>query len=970
MWRAENPNTKEYTWRNTDHTIRTRIDRIYTPTNLKNQTTTKITTCPYSDHDVVLTTIKNQGNPRGPGVWKLNVKLLKDKWYINEIKNLLELWSKQQNNDKDPASTWDDLKETIKRISIKHSIRKAKERRDRKEKLTNEVNALLQAQHPEEDKIKKKEQELKQIMDQEAEGQQIRSRAKWTEQGEKPTRYFYGLEKTRQKSSTIDKLKKENEVITNDIDILETARDFYQRLYTAEPTNLDDQKWLLQHIEKKLTNEERQDCEGPMKTKETTKAAQELNNNKAPGPDGIPVEFYKHFWNQLMQPLTDLYNYNYDNEAMTESQQSAILRLLYKKKDKERLKNWRPISLLNTDYKIAAKVIANRLKPVLDTIIHEDQTCGIPGRTIYENIFKLRDIVHHTHRNKHQVILISLDQEKAFDRVDRIFLEKTLNTMNFGPSFNNWIRTLYFNANATITNNGWFSDPVKLMRGLRQGCPLSPLLYVLVAETLGQAIRQDPHIKGTHIPGGNGETDKLTQYADDATLILKDELSVLRSFDIIGRYEQGSGSKLNYEKSEGIYIGNQEGRNTGPVPITWKTDYIKVLGTQIGPTMEQDWETPTKKSDKRLQGWASRSLTIYGRALILRTFALANFIFLATSFQIPEKLIIQMQRKIFTYLWKGQTEYVKRETMYLPLKEGGLAIPDLRKANTTTKMKWIRMIGNKDYQKTWVKWPRYYIGTSLSTIKTQWSFLRSNMYPHADPGNQPPWYHIVERTTKKYAKEIGLMNEEEITNKNLQTLLNQDNDQPRANGKWKRENIAEEEMEQHWKELWFTPNVNKEKERMWRLTHGILPTISKLKKWKMVKEAKCPYCKQEEDEKHVFKDCERNKKLWDYVTHLMEGIKKKKTILNFVEIIFHTTTTEPTERNLLKFLTTTAANIIWETREKKLRKEAEPDLTEEFRRRVKERINYDLMNNKRSNILWSHNDTLIKYDGQKIMYIL
>ena len=130
--------------------------------------------------------------------------------------------------------------------------------------------------------------------------------------------------------------------------------------------------------------------------------------------------------------------------------------------------------------------------------------------------------------------------------------------------------------------------------------------------------------------------------------------------------------------------------------------------------MEQDWETPTKKSDKRLQGWASRSLTIYGRA---RTFALANFIFLATSFQIPEKLIIQMQRKIFTYLWKGQTEYVKRETMYLPLKEGGLAIPDLRKANTTTKMKWIRMIGNKDYQKTWVKWPRYYIGTSLSTIK-------------------------------------------------------------------------------------------------------------------------------------------------------------------------------------------------------------------------------------------------------------
>ena len=225
MWRAENPNKKEYTWRNNDHSIRTRIDRIYTSKNLKNQTTSKITTCPYSDHDLVVTSIKNQGNPRGPGVWKLNTKLLKDKWYINEIKNLLELWSKQQNNDNDPASTWDDLKETIKRTSIKHSIRKAKERREKKDKLTNEINVLIQAQHPEEDQIKKKEQELKEIMDQEAEGQQIRSRAKWIEKGEKPTRYFYGLEKTRQKSNTINKLKKDNEEeVTNDIDILETAR--------------------------------------------------------------------------------------------------------------------------------------------------------------------------------------------------------------------------------------------------------------------------------------------------------------------------------------------------------------------------------------------------------------------------------------------------------------------------------------------------------------------------------------------------------------------------------------------------------------------------------------------------------------------------------------------------------------------------------------------------------------------------
>lgn len=362
-------------------------------------------------------------------------------------------------------------------------------------------------------------------MNEEAEGHKIRSRAKWIEDGEKPTRYFFGLEKSRQNNNTITKLK-DDTILTEDIEILDEARTFYQDLYTAELTNPLDQTWLLQQLEKSLSEEDKESCEGSMTEKETTEAVKDMDNNKSPGPDGIPVEFYTHFWDLLKKPLTDLYNFNFDNETMTESQQSALLKLLFKKNDNELLKNWRPISLLNTDYKIAVKVIATRLKHVLETIIHEDQTCGIPGRCIYENLFKLRDITYNAHKNKQQVIMISLDQEKAFDRVDRNFLDKTLDKLNFGPSFKHWIKTLYYEANCTIINNGWMSDPVTLHRGLRQGCPLSPLLYVLIAESLGQAIRQDPRIQGLHITGGNGLTDKITQYADDATLILKDENSV------------------------------------------------------------------------------------------------------------------------------------------------------------------------------------------------------------------------------------------------------------------------------------------------------------------------------------------------------------------------------------------------------------------------------------------------------------
>lgn len=557
----------------------------------------------------------------------MNVSILKDKQYDQETKQFLIFWTKEKESYTLLEEWWEEMKRRIKAITIKHSVRIARTRKKEKERILKELNKLQQETTPDKGKIEEMEGVVKDLLNREQEGLQIRSRARWIEKGEKPTRFFYGLEKSRQKKNTIKSLKTDKGTVTTNTEILIEARSFYQNLYMAQDTDKDDQHWLIENLDKTLSDLDKESCEGPMTTIETTKAVKEMNNNKSPGPDGIPAEFYKQYWELLTQNITELFNHNYDVETMTESQREALLKLLYKKNDLELLKNWRPISLLNADYKIAAKVSATRLKNVLPQIVHVDQTCGVPGRTIYENLFKIRDIVHQAHRNKSNVIVISLDQEKAFDRVDREFLKKTLDKMNFGPSFKHWISTMYNEAQCTIENNGWLSDPVQLHRGLRQGCPLSPLLYILVAESLGQIIRKADNIQGIPIPGGNGETAKITQYADDATLTLRDDMSVQRCFDIVTRYERGSGSKLNYEKTEGIYIGKQEGRQHGAVPITWKNDFLEILGAQIGPSLEQDWRKPLGKLNRRLQGWSSRSLSIYGRALITRTFGLANFIF-------------------------------------------------------------------------------------------------------------------------------------------------------------------------------------------------------------------------------------------------------------------------------------------------------------------------------------------------------
>ena len=165
------------------------------------------------------------------------------------------------------------------------------------------------------------------------------------------------------------------------------------------------------------------------------------------------------------------------------------------------LKNWQPISVPNPDYKICTKFLANRLRKVLLLILREDQTSGVPGRSIFENLFLVQDTIDYVPHKEIAAAVISLNQEKAFDHVNHEFLQCVLERFHFGPTFRQWVPVLYHNIDSVVINNGWLSSAFVLQRGVQQGCPLSPLLYCLVAETLGQAIRRDPSIEGISLPG-------------------------------------------------------------------------------------------------------------------------------------------------------------------------------------------------------------------------------------------------------------------------------------------------------------------------------------------------------------------------------------------------------------------------------------------------------------------------------------
>ena len=319
------------------------------------------------------------------------------------------------------------MKLSIKEESIVFS--RNKRRRLRKEQvfLTNKLIRLRRRLVDGDDTvsvlISDTESRLKALRVKEIEGIMIRSRAQWLEEGERPSRYFFNLQKIKAQRSHISSVYDLNGTEVSSQEEIEKAHvDFYSRLFSEEPIDAALQDDLLSSLSRRLSSDQASSCEGQMTLDEMTLALRSMNANKAPGPDGLSVEFYAKFWDRLGPYLCRVLNACFRAGEMCESMKTSNTRVIFKKGDRKDLKNWRPISLLNVDYKICSKVLSLRLSKVLEFIVDPDQTCSVPGRRITSNLHILRDVLDHIDRTNETGILISLDQEKAFDRVNRTFL--------------------------------------------------------------------------------------------------------------------------------------------------------------------------------------------------------------------------------------------------------------------------------------------------------------------------------------------------------------------------------------------------------------------------------------------------------------------------------------------------------------------------------------------------------------------
>ena len=719
IWRDMQPNKKQYTYLE-----KSRLDKFLITQECSNLTQkTKIFTAGIrSDHKCISIELNLSSTKRGPGRWKLNTSILNDTAYKTELPKVIQ-HVKQNFNFLSKQMIWEVCKIKVKEFTIAYCTKKQAIKKnlikDIEQKLEHKEQELIDSNYKQNIKIEKDNlaDTLHSIVEKQKEGAKIRSRARWVEEGEKSTKYFFNLEKKNVSNNTIKQLKKSNgEYVSTNNEILEEQYNFYNKLYESDNISEDNIKQYLNKINdlKTLDEQEANLLEGEITESECKNALKNMKLNKSPGSDGLPIEFYITFWENINTMLIESINSAYQNGELSASQKMGILSLIFKKGDKTLLENWRPISLLNTDYKILAHTLANRLKKVIPKLIHTDQSGYIKGRNISSNIRLIQDVIDFFEENETEGAIVFLDFKKAFDTVSHDFLQNILIKFNFGKSFKKWVSVMYQNVVSCVTNNGWTSKPLKINKGIRQGCPLSALLFLLAAEILAAKVRNNKNL-GLKININNEEKlIQISQLADDTTLFLKDEEAVTKSLSIVNEFGDVSGLRLNIHKTEGLWLGLGRNRNDNLGGIKWESNSIKALGIYFGYNKndleEKNWSGKVENIKRCLKIWSSRDLSLQGKVLIIKAIALAKVVYLINALSVPKWVINTVNKELFSFLWKNKRDKVSRKVVINSIENGGLNMLDFKSFCIATKAAWAHKLYNcKD--ETWGIIPGKYFET-------------------------------------------------------------------------------------------------------------------------------------------------------------------------------------------------------------------------------------------------------------------
>jgi len=393
-------------------------------------------------------------------------------------------------------------------------------------------------------------------------------------EGETPTIHHIIKSGKRQETRTINKIRDDNdEQQETSKTIMKAFTNHFQRASQPIEVQAESMKESVHRITQSINREWNDALMAPIVLEELKTAISQGKPNKAPGVDGIGLEFYRLGWDIVETELLQIMNIMYSEEALGAHQARGLMVCIPKTPNPTRISDYRPLTLLNSDCKILARVIVNRQKPILQVIISPQQHCVMQGTSIFEAVATIRDVIANAEISHTPRCVKSFNLQAAFDRVSHQYLEGTLRANGFSESFIRRIMGLYRNATSEIHINGFRSNSIPVKRSIRQGCPLSMLLYAICINPLLQALEDGI----TGVKTGNGRSGIATvPYADDIAIFLTRREETRKLQEMLGTYQKASGAHINVDKSRAMAIGEWDAtRRIMNIPYYGK---ITILG--------------------------------------------------------------------------------------------------------------------------------------------------------------------------------------------------------------------------------------------------------------------------------------------------------------------------------------------------------------------------------------------------------
>ncbi|KAK3206960.1 hypothetical protein Dsin_021006 [Dipteronia sinensis] len=561
-----------------------------------------------------------------------------------------------------------------------------------------------------------------------------KSRVKWLKEGDKNTKFFHCMANSRRRSNFIGDIMFEGVRVSEPSQVKCGIFNFFKSYFKNVPWQRPKATGLSL---KRLLEEERDFLERPFDVEEVKEAVSSCDGNKAPGPDGMNLNFIRANWEVVQEDFLRFIHEFYKEGSIVEELNNTFITLIPKCGRLETMSDFRPISLVGSMYKVLAKILANRLKSVMDVVIGETQMAFVKKRQIMDSFVIAEEIIHSWRKDNVGGLLLKLDFEKAYYSVDHNFLDSMMKDMGFGERWRMWIRWCISTPKMSVLVNGSPTAQFILERGLRQGDPLSPFLFNIISEGLSCLFKKAVVLglmKGV-VFGSDAIHITHLQFADVTIIFLEPRVEYLMNTRRILRcFELATGLRINFYKSCVVNVrkgGNNDsvwadcfGCNKADLPISY-------LGFPLGarPLAKTFWNPLMSRLEKRLASWKKKFLNKGGRMVLIKSVLSSIHTYYLSVFKLPVGVAMGIEKLQRSFFWddgnmKRKIHAVDWVSICRSKRNGGLGIGRMEDKNKSLLAKWVWRFG-KEENSLWRRVICAKYGIPCGTITWDWKSSES-----------------------------------------------------------------------------------------------------------------------------------------------------------------------------------------------------------------------------------------------------